>query len=190
MSNQKFLKKCQKAFKDNDLRLYIGLYPFNPITNKKRLKNNTNFITIHQKTVCDLILETGLPFIVEHKTIAKEFNHFYTDILVKTKYHLLSFEIDGKPHYTQKAPRKRDLKKAKYILKYHNIYTFRIRNACVDDYINGDKDRLNQILKFLHRNLFENKSEHIVKSERIGEINKRIGLAKKGIFDITQKNYV
>lgn len=179
-----FLKKCKKAFSNKNLILLYGKYPFD-----NSIIRDGCFLTKEQRFICNLIIKTGLPFIIEYKINAPHRNHYYCDILVKTKYHLISFEVDGRQHYTQKAQRKRDLRKALYLLDKHDIYTIRIKNEKVNNYLE-DSSYVDYALSFLYKNLFENKPSHIVKSERIGEIKKRIELAKKGIFEITKDNYV
>jgi len=164
----KFLKKCQKAFKNKNLILLYDKYPFD-----NSIIRDGCFLTKEQRFICNLIIEIGLPFVIEYKINAPEFNHFYIDILVKTKYHLISFEIDGPQHSTQKEQKIRDLKKAIYILKHRNIFTIRIKNERINNYLENPKI-VNDALKFLNKRLCSKNNEAIYKAGLIGDMNKKI----------------
>lgn len=166
--SEKFLKKCKKAFKNKNLILLNGLYPFDPLIKRKGV-----YLTPEQFSICDLIKQKEFPFVIEQKINAPIYNHFYIDILVKTKYHLISFEIDGGHHLTNKQQQKRDLKKAWFILNKHEIITVRILNKRVREYEQNPKI-VDDALQFLNKKLFSKKNKHIKIAEIIGEINKKI----------------
>lgn len=169
MLDYKFLKRCKKVFKDKDLILYKGKYPFNPITNKGR-----GSLTTEQLLVCTLLYKNNIPFIIEKKIISPEYNHFYIDIFVKGKYHFFGIEIDGLHHDKIKSQKRRDLKKEKFILKFHNIITIRIKNCIVNDFINDKIDELDEKFKQLNKKHFNCLNKHIFIAEQIGNIKRKL----------------
>jgi len=163
LKKKKYLAECKKIFNKHNLKFFKGKYPFCYEDNIGREKT-----TPQQDFVCDLLLKKGYHFIVEYKTIAQVYNHFYSDILVKGKHHLISLEINGK-HHSSKFHRIRDLKKATHLVEYKKIYTIEIDNEIVDNYYNN-KQPLEDKLKGLNFLLFDgiNKTERRYISEKLG----------------------
>lgn len=165
----KFLKKCQKVFKDKNLILYKGKYPFNPKTNMGR-----GSLTTEQLFVCNLLIKKGYFFVIEKKIICPHRNHYYIDILAKGKHHFFGIEVDGLHHNKIKSQTRRDLIKEKFILEFHNILTIRIKNSIVNDYINDKVEKLDKKLKLLNKRKFNFLTKDLFVAESIGTINKKL----------------
>lgn len=171
----KFLKKCKKAFKDKDLILYKGKYPYNE---KDNIINNKSrgSLTTEQLFVCNLLLKRDYFFMVEKKIKhgGLNNNNHYLDILVKGKYHFFDLEIDGLHHNKIKAQKRKDLKKEGFILKNHDIITIRIKNSVVNDYINDRVEKLDEKLSLLNKKRFNRFNKDFYVAENIGTIKRKL----------------